>query len=203
MLRLIILFSCLVGVRVAAAEPVGSSGDAIKANRDRLARRDRHAARHNRTHPFHQRRPHVRRGRGACLAAGLGHRPRPLVDRRQSALRQVVQVVRGPAALPRHTSGWHAHLLAAGRRRDRALRHSFRLAMAGPQSRHLRRSLASAGEQAGKAQALGGLPHANPPQKFVTANAAAEPSSPATLKPSPTRLPARKRPPPRPPRCIP
>ncbi len=187
MLRLIILFSCLVGVRVAAAEPVRLDGDALKATvTGSVVEIDTPLGT---TVPIRFNSDGLMSGEAGELASLLGSpkdRGRWWIADNQ-IVRQVVQVVRGPAAL--HSPSVSMARAFSGRRTTArpgtaTLVSQGNGGAAKPPSQTV---TASAGAQAGKAQAVGGEPI--PPQKFVTANAAPEPPSPATVEVAPDTAP--------------
>jgi hypothetical protein len=186
LLRLIILFSCLVGVRVAAAEPARLSGDAIKQTVAGSALEIDTPLGSTLSVRFTN--DGLMSGEAGELASLLGSatdRGRWWIADNQLCgkwfrwfeAQQRCLVIRqdGTRIFWQKDDGetGTATLVSLG---DGGT--------AKPPSQTV---TASAGEQAGKAQAVGGEPV--PPQKFVTANAAPEPSSPATVEVGPDTAP--------------
>lgn len=186
MLRLILLFTCLVGVRVAAAEPATLSGDAIRQTVAGAALEIDTPLGSTLSVRFTN--DGLMSGEAGELASLLGaatDRGRWWIADNQLCgkwfrwfeAQQRCLVIRqdGTRIFWQKDDGetGTATLVSLG---DGGA--------AKPPSQPV---TASAGEQAGKAQAVGGLPIQS--QKFVTANAAPEPSSLATVEVEPATAP--------------
>jgi hypothetical protein len=188
LLRLIILFSCLVGVRVAAAEPVRLDGDALKATvTGSVVEIDTPLGA---TVPIRFTSDGMMTGEAGDLAALLGSpkdRGRWWISDNKLCAKWFRWFEAQPHCTTISLDGtrifWQKD---DGETGTATLVSQDNGGAAKPPSQTV---AASAGEQAGEAQALGGPAPANPPQKFVTANAAAEPSSPAASEAKPDAAP--------------
>jgi hypothetical protein len=188
LLRLIVLFTCLVGAQVAVAEPVRLDGDALKATvTGSVVEIDTPLGT---TVPIRFNSDGLMSGEAGELASLLGSpkdRGRWWISDNKLCAKWFRWFEAQPHCITISLDGtrifWQKD---DGETGTATLVEQGNGGSAKPPSQMV---TASAGEQAGKAQALGGLPPANPAQKFVTANAAAEPSSPGTTEAKPDAAP--------------
>jgi hypothetical protein len=186
LLRLIILFSCLIGVRVAAAEPVRLDGDALKATvTGSVVEIDTPLGT---TVPISFNSDGLMTGEAGELASLLGSpkdRGRWWIADNKLCAKWFRWFEAQPHCTTISLDGtrifWQKD---DGETGTATLVSQGNGGAAKPPSQTV---TASAGAQAGKAQAVGGEPI--PPQKFVTANAAPEPPSPATVEVAPDTAP--------------